>query len=78
MRLSIGASDLSECSYSYDDLPAGQTDFELANFDLDAGDREVVPLLLEILALNPAIKIIATPWSAPRWMKTNQARSAAS
>lgn len=73
LRLSIGASDLSERSYSYDDLPAGQTDFELAHFDLDAGDLEVVPLLREILALNPEIKIIATPWSAPRWMKTNQA-----
>lgn len=73
LRLSIGASDLSERSYSYDDLPEGQTDFELTHFDLNAGDLEVVPLLLEILALTPNIKIIATPWSAPRWMKTNQA-----
>lgn len=72
LRLSIGASDLSEYSYSYDDMPEGQTDYQLVNFDLDAGDSEVVPLLREILALNPDIKIIATPWSAPRWMKTNQ------
>lgn len=73
LRLSIGASDLSEHSFSYDDLPAGESDFGLDRFDLLAGDREVVPLLQEILALNPAIKVIATPWSAPRWMKTNQA-----
>jgi len=73
LRVSIGASDLSERSYSYDDLADGETDFELARFDLQAGDREVVPLLQDILALNPAIKIIATPWSAPRWMKTNAA-----
>jgi glucosylceramidase len=73
LRLSIGASDLSENSFSYNDLPAGESDFELANFDLQAGDREVVPLLQEILAINPAIKIIATPWSAPCWMKSNQA-----
>ncbi|OAI19166.1 MULTISPECIES: glycoside hydrolase family 30 protein [Methylomonas] len=73
LRLSIGASDLSERSYSYDDLADDETDFELARFDLQAGDREVVPLLQAILALNPAIKIIATPWSAPRWMKTNAA-----
>ena len=71
LRLSIGASDLSEYSYSYNDLPDGETDFELAHFDLMAGDREVVPLLRQILAINPGIKIIATPWSAPRWMKTN-------
>lgn len=73
LRLSIGASDLSEYSYSYDDLPDGQTDFELAQFDLMAGDREVVPLLRQILQINSDIKIIATPWSAPRWMKTNGA-----
>lgn len=73
LRLSIGASDLSERSFSYNDLPAGESDFGLDRFDLLAGDREVVPLLKEILALNPAIKIIATPWSAPCWMKTNQA-----
>ncbi|MGR8929639.1 MAG: glycoside hydrolase family 30 protein [Gammaproteobacteria bacterium] len=73
LRLSIGASDLSERSFSYDDLPNGESDFALSRFDLLAGDREVLPLLREILALNPKIKIIATPWSAPRWMKTNHA-----
>jgi glucosylceramidase len=72
LRLSIGASDLSERCFSYDDLPAGQADPELVNFDLDAGDVEVIPLLLDIIAINPAIRIIATAWSAPRWMKTNQ------
>lgn len=73
LRLSIGASDLSERSFSYDDLADGESDFTLSRFDLLAGDREVLPLLREILALKPNIKIIATPWSAPRWMKTNQA-----
>jgi glucosylceramidase len=72
LRLSIGASDLSERSFSYDDRPDGQSDPELANFDIEAGDREVIPLLREILAINPAIKLIATPWSAPPWMKTNR------
>lgn len=72
LRLSIGASDLSEHSYSYDDRPDGQTDFELAHFDINAGDPEVIPLLQQILAINPDIKIIATTWSAPPWMKTNQ------
>lgn len=73
LRLSIGASDLSERSFSYDDMPTGESDFDLAHFDLQAGDRELVPLLQEILAINPDIKLIATPWSAPCWMKTNQA-----
>lgn len=73
LRLSIGASDLSERSFSYNDLADGESDFALSRFDLLAGDREVLALLREILALNPDIKIIATPWSAPCWMKTNQA-----
>jgi glucosylceramidase len=73
LRLSIGASDLSERCFSYDDMPDGETDLELAQFDLNAGDTEVIRLVQDILALNPTLKIIATAWSAPRWMKTNQA-----
>jgi glucosylceramidase len=72
LRLSIGASDLSERCFSYDDRPAGQSDFELAHFDIEAGDIEVIPLLQEILAINPGIRMMATAWSAPTWMKTNQ------
>jgi len=74
LRISIGASDLSATTYSYDDMPAGQTDPTLANFSLDP-DKSfgsgLIPLLKEILAINPAIKILATPWSAPVWMKDN-------
>jgi glucosylceramidase len=72
LRLSIGASDLSERSFSYDDRPDGASDFELAHFDIEAGDREVIAVLQEILAINPALRLIATPWSAPPWMKTNR------
>ncbi|TRX02970.1 glycoside hydrolase family 30 protein [Candidatus Methylobacter oryzae] len=71
LRLSIGASDLSERCFSYNDRPADQPDPDLIHFDIEAGDLEVIPLLKEILAINPTIKIIATAWSAPPWMKTN-------
>lgn len=71
LRISIGASDLSTEAYSYDEMPAGQTDADLAGFDLFAGDKEVVPVLQEILAINPALKLLGAPWSAPRWMKTH-------
>lgn len=70
LRVSIGASDLSPRSFSCDDLPPGRTDMELDGFRLAAGDTDLIPVLKEILALNPAIRIIATPWSAPPWMKT--------
>lgn len=72
LRLSIGASDLSERCFTYNDLPDGQADTKLVHFDIEAGDLEVIPLLREILAINPKIKIMATAWSAPVWMKTKQ------
>ncbi len=70
LRLSIGASDLNATTFTYDDMPAGQTDVALTNFSL-APDMGVVNLLKEILAINPNIKLLACPWSAPVWMKDN-------
>lgn len=71
LRVSIGASDLSDHVFSYCDLPAGQTDPELTNFDLGPDKTDLIPLLKEILEVNPAIKIMGSPWSPPVWMKTN-------
>ncbi len=71
LRLSIGASDMNATVYSYDDLPAGQTDTSMAHFSLDHDKADVIPLLKQILAINPKIDILASPWSAPLWMKTN-------
>jgi glucosylceramidase len=71
LRISIGASDLNEYVYSYDDLPAGETDTELEKFSLVEDQKYVIPILKQILAINPKIKILGSPWSAPAWMKTN-------
>lgn len=71
LRLSIGASDLGLKDFSYWGLRRGTKNPDIARFNLSAGDREVVPVLQEILAINPAVKIMASPWSAPPWMKTN-------
>ena len=71
LRLSIGASDLNSFVFSYNDLPEGETDFELAKFDLGQDKIDVIPVLKEILAINPDIMILASPWSAPVWMKDN-------
>ncbi len=71
LRVSIGASDLSEYPYSYDDLPEGQSDMDLTKFSLDPNRKDLIPVLKEILRINPAIKILGSPWSAPIWMKTN-------
>ena len=71
IRLSIGASDLNSFVYSYDDLPDGKTDPELKKFDLYQDYKDVIPVMKEILAVNPKIKIMSSPWSAPKWMKVS-------
>jgi glucosylceramidase len=70
-RLTIGASDFSLNHYSLDDMPKGQKDNNLANFNLGAMPKEILPSIKSAIALNPDLKIMATPWSAPAWMKTN-------
>jgi glucosylceramidase len=71
LRISLGASDLSAAPFTYDDLASGQTDVNLANFSIDKEKTDLIPVLKKIVALNPAIKILACPWTAPTWMKTN-------
>lgn len=71
LRLTIGASDLNERVFSYNDLPAGESDPELKKFALGPDRSDVIPVMKEILAINPKLKILGSPWSAPTWMKTN-------
>ena len=71
LRISMGASDLSASVFTYDDIPAGQTDNNLQQFSLRDDTLHLIPLLKEIIAIKPDIKIMATPWTAPVWMKTN-------
>lgn len=69
VRISIGASDLSASDFTYDDMPSGQTDNNLTNFSINQELTDLVPVLKKIIAINPSIKILATPWTAPVWMK---------
>ena len=71
IRISIGASDLNSFVFSYNDLKKGETDFELKKFNLAQDYNDVIPVIKEILDINPAVKILGSPWSAPAWMKTN-------
>lgn len=69
-RLTIGASDFSLAHYSYDDMPPGQSDPTLARFSIDPMRVDVLPVLKQALAVNPSLRVMASPWSAPGWMKT--------
>jgi glucosylceramidase len=71
LRISIGASDLSSSTFTYDDMPSGQTDPTLAQFSIDKEKMDLIPVLKKIIAINPTIKILGSPWSAPTWMKNN-------
>jgi glucosylceramidase len=71
LRVSIGASDMNDHVFSYDDMPPGEIDPALAHFSLAPDRADVIPVLKEILSINPHIKILGSPWSAPAWMKTN-------
>lgn len=71
LRHSIGASDFNLSSYTYNDIPQGQTDPMLNNFSLGNDLNHLVPALQETLIKNPSLKIIGSPWTAPAWMKEN-------
>ena len=71
VRLTIGASDFSLQHYTLDDLPAGQVDPQLQHFNVAVDQLNVIPLMRDVLAVNPQLRIIASPWSAPAWMKTS-------
>jgi glucosylceramidase len=71
LRLSIGASDMNAEPYTYNDTQTPDPD--LLKFSIDKDKIDLVPILKQIIALNPNIKIMSAPWSAPIWMKTNNA-----
>ena len=71
LRVSIGASDLSDHVFTYNDLPAGETDPNMQKFSLSEEQKDLIPVLKQILKINPAIKILGSPWTPPVWMKTN-------
>ena len=63
LRIGVGATDLDATVFSYEDKPR--------KFSLEPSKADLIPLLQQIIAINPAIKIMATPWSPPVWMKDN-------
>lgn len=72
MRLCIGTSDfVGEPYYTYDDLPAGETDPELARFSIERDRAYVLPAVKLAQRLNPDLLFFASPWSPPAWMKTS-------
>lgn len=69
-RVSIGASDFSLDEYTCCDTPG------IENFGLtDEETTLVIPILQQILSINPNLKIMGTPWTPPKWMKVKDLQS---
>ena len=71
VRVPMGASDFSLRHYSYDDMPPSESDSALTRFSIDEDRAEKIPLLKRALAINPQLKLTASPWSPPAWMKSS-------
>ena len=72
LRQPMGSSDfVAGPHYTYDDLPAGETDYGMRRFSIAHDRRQILPLLRQARRLNPRLKVIGSPWSAPAWMKAN-------
>ena len=66
IRVAIGCSDFSLSEYTCCDVKG------IENFALTTEETQyVIPVLKEILSINPKVKILGSPWTCPRWMKVN-------
>ncbi len=72
IRQPIGASDYALSIYSYQDTPNNEDDFDMNHFTISHDEKYILPVLKDMLKINPNIKIMASPWSAPAWMKTTK------
>lgn len=66
-RLSVGSSDYSAEIYTYDDV---SDDILLEHFSVERDKEYIIPIIKEILQINPDLVLFASPWSPPGWMKT--------
>ena len=68
-RMPVGANDFSRNWYSYDETDG---DFEMKNFSIVHDMETLVPFIKNTQKYNPSLKLWASPWSPPTWMKYNK------
>ncbi len=72
LRQPLGSSDfVNGPFYTYDDLPAGQTDPTLSHFSIAHDQAQIIPLIKQAISLNPSLKVVVAAWGQPAWMKDN-------
>jgi glucosylceramidase len=75
VRVPIGASDFTAAGepYTYDDLAADDFSSALPHFSIAHDEAYIIPALQAMLSVDPNVEILASPWTAPSWMKSNDA-----
>lgn len=68
-RLPVGASDFATNAYSYAESDG---DLSMGEFSIARDDQSIIPAVQAALKINPSLKLFASPWSPPWWMKTNR------
>lgn len=68
-RMPLGANDFSVDFYSYDDVDG---DLSLEHFSIDRDREALLPFIRAAKAVDPALKLWASPWCPPTWMKVNR------
>jgi len=72
LRQPMGSSDFRLEDYTYDDVPPRFPDYALEEFSIDHDRAYIIPLLQQAVLINPELKIMGSPWSAPAWMKDSK------
>ena len=68
LRQPLGASDFALSPYSFNE---GAPDWQLTRFSTARDEKRVLPVIRSARAINPELRLMLTPWSAPGWMKTS-------
>ncbi len=68
-RMPVGANDFSKDWYSYNET---EGDFAMTKFSISNDLQTLVPFIKNALFFNPSLKLWASPWSPPSWMKWNK------
>ena len=68
-RMPVAANDFARDYYSFNET---EGDFEMINFSIDNDRETLIPYIKNAKKYNPSLKVWASPWTPPQWMKYNK------
>lgn len=67
-RMPVAANDFSLDYYSYDGTDG---DFQMKDFSISHDEKTLLPYIKNAMKYQPELKLWASPWCPPEWMKKN-------